>query len=388
MKIHFSILAFYLALSIVNGQEALHNYGNIQMHETAEVGLHLDLINDGVFDQNLGLLGLYGQGKSLTVSGSAIAIFYDTEIIMDENLFLETSLGVENNANFISGNIITPKSISDTSLDFFNNSFYTGASLLTMVDGFAGIVNKENFVFPVGDGDRYSPLSISSIAINSLAKCAYYYEDPNNSTSLGAQFDTQITATDYLTVSRNEFWKLEGNIPSYITLTWDAFSNIEVLGELLTDLKVVGWSKTENLWVNLGNTDVNGSIGGGSITSDLFIPDDYDIITIGGNRDNDENIDSLELGNYYVNPNGDGENDFLVIEGIEEYPNNNIQIFNRYGVLVYQLDNYDNQFFGRANVNNTINRNSGLESGVYFYILTLNDLNKKHQGYLYLANPE
>ncbi len=257
-----------------------------------------------------------------------------------------------------------------------------------MVDGFAGIINKENFVFPVGDGDRYSPLSISSIAINSLAKCAYYYEDPNNSTSLGAQFDTQITATDYLTVSRNEFWKLEGNIPSYITLTWDAFSNIEVLGELLTDLKVVGWSKTEYLWVNLGNTDVNGSIGGGSITSDLFIPDDYDIITIGGNRDNDENIDLLELGNYYVNPNGDGENDFLVIEGIEEYPNNNIQIFNRYGVLVYQLDNYDNQFFGRANVDNTINRNSGLESGVYFYILTLNDLNKKHQGYLYLANPE
>ncbi|WP_276389821.1 gliding motility-associated C-terminal domain-containing protein [Eudoraea chungangensis] len=388
MKNKFVFLLFINYCSLIVAQEAFHNFGSVQIHETAQVGLHLDLINDGVFDQNLGLLGLYGIGKSLRISGANVAIFNDIEIIVDETLNLDTSLGAQNNVNFISGNIITQKDISNNSLDFLDVSFYNGAGTSSMVDGFSGIINKETFTFPVGDNTRYSPLTINSIAINSSAKCAYYYEDPNNPDSLPSQFDTQNTSTEFLSISNNEFWKLEGDLPSYVTLLWDSMSNIETLGETLSDLKVVGWSKADNLWVNLGNTEVNGSISSGSITSDLFIPNDYNIITLGGNRDDDEDLEDLELGNYYVNPNGDGENDFLVIEGIEEYPDNNIEIYNRYGVLVYKLENYANQFDGRANVSLTIKRDSGLESGVYFYILTLNELRKKHQGYLYLANPK
>ena len=91
------------------------------------------------------------------------------------------------------------------------------------------------------------------------------------------------------------------------------------------------------------------------------------------------------LDNYYMTPNGDGINDFLEIEGIEGSPNNVLQIYNRYGWLVFSKNNYSDEFTGISNVNGVITKNIGLPSGIYFYIVTFNDLNYKHQGYLYLT---
>ena len=45
-----------------------------------------------------------------------------------------------------------------------------------------------------------------------------------------------------------------------------------------------------------------------------------------------------------VTPNSDGKNDFLYIRGIE-VPNNLLRIFNRWGVLVFEVKNYP----GRVN---------------------------------------
>ena len=43
-----------------------------------------------------------------------------------------------------------------------------------------------------------------------------------------------------------------------------------------------------------------------------------------------------------ITPNNDGFNDLMEIEGIEEYPNNVIHIFNRWGNLVWETRGYDN----------------------------------------------
>ena len=148
------------------------------------------------------------------------------------------------------------------------------------------------------------------------------------------------------------------------------------------------WSVTDKVWVSLGNTNVEGDFSNGSITSEEFIPNDYEILTIGGNSDIFEALDNITLDNYYMTPNGDGINDYLIIEGIENSPNNALQIFNRYGRMVFSLKNYNNEFNGISNVNGVIAKNIGLPSGIYYYIITLNDLNIKHQGYLYLTTYE
>jgi hypothetical protein len=87
-----------------------------------------------------------------------------------------------------------------------------------------------------------------------------------------------------------------------------------------------------------------------------------------------------------------GVNDALIIGGIECYPNNTVEIYNRWGVLVYETKGYDNVtnvFNGISNGRGSSNKNSNLTDGTYFYILTYsNSNNEKFQksGYLYLMN--
>jgi gliding motility-associated-like protein len=384
LKYKICLTALLVSMACI-AQEAVHNYGAIQVHNTAMVGFHMDLINNGSFDQNLGLVGFYGEDKSITVSGAFSPIFYDTEIAVDNGLYLDTTIGVLNNGNLISGDVITPRDHTSVFPNFIDDAFYVGENHVSLVDGYAAMANKKLFTFPVGDDDRLRPLSITSSEANSLVKCAYFYENPNAPPVFEKSYQTNEKVSDYLSVSEKEFWHLEGDLPSTVTLTWDEWSNIGVLAEYVSDMKVVGWHKKQKKWVNLGNTSVEGAMIYGSVTSEVFVPNEYEIITLGGNDDKMENFTTIELDNYFLTPNGDGQNDFLELEGLEESPNNSIQIFNRYGVMVYSKNNYQNDFNGVSNRNSVISKGTGLDSGIYFYLITFNDLRQKHQGYMYIS---
>lgn len=374
----------FLFANMLIAQDAVHNFGNVQIHDETSVGFHIDFVNDGTFEQNSGLTGFYNDG-TLSVSGAVSPLFYDIEIVVDDELLLYTTVNIINNSNLITGNIVTPRDQANIFPNFMAAAFYTGENDAAMVDGYAGIANKDTFTFPVGDDNRLRPLTMTSTAINALAKCAYFYENPNTPSVFGKNFKTNKKASKFLSVSEKEFWHLEGDMPTIVTLTWDSYSDIPAMVEFTSDLKVVGWSKTESHWVNLGNTAVGGSRAQGSVTSEQFVPNEYEILTIGENNDALETFKTMELGNYFMSPNGDGQNDVLVIEGIEKSPHNFLQIFNRYGVLVYSKENYTDEFNGRSNRKMVIDKGSGLDSGVYFYIIAMHDLKWKHQGYLYLS---
>ena len=97
-----------------------------------------------------------------------------------------------------------------------------------------------------------------------------------------------------------------------------------------------------------------------------------------------------------VSANGDGSNDVFLIEGIECYPNNTIEIYNRWGVLVYESKGYNNtdkSFKGYSEGRTTISPNQLLPTGTYFYILKYeydlygtNQQNINKAGYLYLQS--
>ncbi len=379
------MLGLSLSLALfTQGQDALHNFGNLQFHATASVGFHIDLIDDGVFINNRGLTGFYSPNR-LTVSGASNPIFNDLEIVVDNGLQLDTWMGVTNNVNFVVGHVLTEKTVANSYLNFMDASFYTGSGNPTHINGYAGATNKETITFPIGNGDRLRYLTLTSSAVNSLAKCAYFFEDPNSPTSIVQQFNTDAKEFDDLQISQLEFWKLESSLPSVVTLTWDTNSNAGLLAETIENLMVVGWNKTENRWEQLGNSAINGNLQNGNITSDTFVPDDYEILTLGGTDDLLEPFSVLELDNYFLTPNGDGINDNLVIDGIENIPNNILNIYNRYGVLVYSKLNYRNEFKGISNRNSVISKDSGLSSGIYFYTLTVQDTRQKFQGYMYIS---
>src|SRR5882757_1424971 len=72
-----------------------------------------------------------------------------------------------------------------------------------------------------------------------------------------------------------------------------------------------------------------------------------------------------------VSPNGDGSSDVWVIDGITAYPDNQVQIMNRSGVLVYEAKGYDNQvkvFDGHASTNGKLQ-----QAGTYLYTLEYKD---------------
>ena len=329
------LLIIGLISFVGTAQEAVHNYGNIQIHNNTSVGFHTNLINDGAFDQNMGLVGFYSETGDISISGAFAPVFYDAEVALVAGVLIDTSIGVNNNANLITGDIITSKSQDSVYSNFMDYSFYTGESSVSKINGYGAMTNKETFMFPVGDDNRLRPLTIESVAINAIAKCAYFFEDPNSSKSLNNNYNTEDKATEFISVSDKEFWRLEGDVPSRVTLTWDEWSNVRALAEFVSDLKVVGWDKAENQWVNLGNTNVTGSMIYGTITSEEIVPNDYEIITIGGNDSDLETYSTIDLDNYFMTPNGDGQNDILELDGVEESPNNLLLIFDRYGVLVY-----------------------------------------------------
>lgn len=94
-----------------------------------------------------------------------------------------------------------------------------------------------------------------------------------------------------------------------------------------------------------------------------------------------------------ITPNGDGQNDVMLIEGIADgcYTDSSIEIFNRWGVLVYEARNYNNTtvvFKGQSEGRATLKANEELPAGTYFYILKYKDLEGKpyeKSSYLYIS---
>ncbi len=80
----------------------------------------------------------------------------------------------------------------------------------------------------------------------------------------------------------------------------------------------------------------------------------------------------------------------LIIRNIENYPENNVSIFNRWGITVYDVDGYgqDNKYFkGISEGRITINSQDELPIGTYFYIIKYKNNNgeqKQRSGYLYI----
>ncbi len=370
----------------MQAQEGITNHGTLQMHADGAAGIHANFHNDGPFENADGLVGFYNDAGSLVISGSQMPVFHDVEFSAVKGIWLENAFRVENNANLIHGDIRTFRDGSAGDPQFDISSFYTGENQVSKVDGYASLLNKQEFTFPIGDADRLRPLTIESQAINATAGAAYYPEDPGAPLSFPVPFYVESLSEAGLRISREEFWTLSGDIPSRVTITWDLYSNTGGLAQYLSDLRVVGWNKAEQVWVDLGNTRVEGGRDYGSLTSDYFVPSQYEVITFGGNASISEAYTTVDLDNYYLSPNGDGHNETLEIDRTAEAPNNNLQIYNRYGLLVFQQDNYQGGFNGRSNVDMVVQRKSGLEPGIYFYIITFHDLQERHQGYFYLAD--
>ena len=88
--------------------------------------------------------------------------------------------------------------------------------------------------------------------------------------------------------------------------------------------------------------------------------------SVGGfHRDRDYNHPIEEI-NIFT-PNSDGNNDFFIPINIEQYENITLKVFNRWGKIVYEQINYNNDWDGTH-----YKSGKELKEGVYLYIIETN----------------
>ncbi|MEM9649526.1 MAG: gliding motility-associated C-terminal domain-containing protein, partial [Bacteroidota bacterium] len=81
------------------------------------------------------------------------------------------------------------------------------------------------------------------------------------------------------------------------------------------------------------------------------------------------------LCNIFSPNNGDGINDTLVLVNHQDFPNNNLQIFDRYGNSVFEMQGYDSSWDGTRS-------GTDLPKGTYFYVLDLGDGREAVKGWI------
>jgi gliding motility-associated-like protein len=141
-----------------------------------------------------------------------------------------------------------------------------------------------------------------------------------------------------------------------------------------------------------GDCDSDGLLNGEEIGSNVNYPNDSngngipDYLEVNNHTVSEDNLEVYSS----LTPNGDGNNDLFIIRNIENYPENNVSIYNRWGIVVYDVDGYgqDNKYFkGVSEGRITINSQDELPIGTYFYIIKYKNNNgeqKQRSGYLYI----
>ena len=118
-------------------------------------------------------------------------------------------------------------------------------------------------------------------------------------------------------------------------------------------------------WSN-GNTVTN------SISIAPFVTQDYWLSITDGCGDPIADTSTvwvqcpLEDVNIFT-PNGDGSNDFFIPVNLEQYPNPTVIVYNRWGKIVYEMENYQYDWDGT-----NYKTGNALNDGVYFYVVAPN----------------
>ena len=87
-----------------------------------------------------------------------------------------------------------------------------------------------------------------------------------------------------------------------------------------------------------------------------------------------------------ISPNGDGKNDVLIFEGLLTKPiPNHISIFDRIGSLVYETENYQNNWGGETSKGTELFEKTGeVPDGTYYYILDFYDKRPTVKNFIYV----
>lgn len=345
--------------------------------------------NDGlvIFSPTVtsGLTHFKGAYGAQTISGTAISEFNNVKFenrIAQPAFLLSGAISVFGVSDFDKG-IISNNNLGGT-FTFESDAIPDNASDDSHVDGYVERKGKNEFQFPIGDGGFFRPSAIHQTNSDKNLFISKYVLKNSNALYPHEQREKLIKVIDV-----NEYWEFKSNqskVDVALTLGWNSNTTPDELinGNSASSLAIVRWDETDLEWklyssaVDMQNQTVTAAIDKSGVFTLAKIvaptPDD-DVIVYNA-----------------LSPNGDGLNDYFKITGLEKFPDNSLMIYNRYGVKVFETTGYgenENWFRGISDGRVTINKDKGLPTGTYFYVLKFKRSNGTYNdktGYLYINN--
>lgn len=297
-----------------------------------------------------------------------IGIHGDVYIASTENMAIYSP-----NTTFYNG-VIKSSENQPGSVIFNANSVVLSANIDSYIDTFVTNIETPNFTFPVGDDGIYQPLRIEN----------------GDNNRLTVKFRLQKHGSENLVdsiskISDRFYWETKGNTKAKVFLSWNTFSDVNLITEEIGDLVIVGFNG--NQWEQVSSQvasfsfdspQTRVSITEGSISSRESIDfSKYEAFTLGAIK---RPVPKLLISES-ITPNGDGINDVWYIRNIELYPDSSIKVYNRWGLEVYSSSRYKNDWDGTYK-NNT----EHLPNSSYYYTIdTDNDGGIDFQGWIYLT---
>lgn len=302
--------------------------------------------------------------------------------------FIMTNPVTITGASYMENGIVQMKKDQGGSITYLQGAIHDGTSDESHIHGEVIKIGDEEFTYPIGKGNFFRPASISSPVNASDTYLGEYFLENSNAISPHNKKEASIGY-----INNREYWNItqtpttQGTV--LVTLSWDERTTpYEIYRNNAQGAYIVRWDTQKQMWVNEGGiVDVTNK----TITTALEAKG-FGIFTMARAETNPQTPDTdLEIFNG-VSDNDDNKNDYFVISGAENFKNK-LQIFNRWGVKVYETDNYGHSpeafFSGVSDGRVTIERNRRLPTGTYFYIFEYyNAANefKIHQGWLFLKN--
>jgi gliding motility-associated-like protein len=304
---------------------------------------------------------------------------------------LNQVITVNGKAEFVNGIIEVHK---ESRVIFKENAIHSDASDLSFVDGKVEKIGNKMFEFPVGNDLYFRPTfhATEGTGDGSIYTAQYFHQNSDN------LYKHTSKEESILLINDKEYWNVtrdSGTDKIVLTLTLDSQTTPNEFLDVNSKMKVVivRWDEALSKWIEekgeVSDPIPNTSKDAGYSQLLTAQVSGYGIFTMA--LVNKEIEDEEIIVYNAVSPNGDGVNDSFLIEGIKDFPDNSVEIYNRWGVKVYDAKSYnesDNMFRGYSDGRVTVNRGEKLPTGTYFYILRYNNgvQGKEKSGYLYINN--
>lgn len=358
-------------------------------YNDGEAYIYADFRNDGTVDflQNTGLTRFQGK-VTQEIEGNRPSYFYD--VLFNNNASqpafeLSGEISVSGNANFFNG--IVKNDDFGGIMIFEKEATHSNTYDHSHVDGEVYKNGESGWIFPIGDDGYFRDARISAPNEKASSFQSKYFHENSNSIYPHNRRPGNIEL-----INNAEYWTLEkigGKADVLLTLTWNpATTPSEIYASPNHVIHIVRWDKEKQLWIDEGGAvDVTNR----TVTTFTEVSG-YGVFTLARVKDaGNFPEDNISFFNGISN-NEDSKNNYFRIEGIENYPNNTLKIFNRWGVVVYETQGYgqsDNVFRGISGGRATVQKEKKLPTGTYFYILIIvkdNGEVLKKTGYLYIES--